>query len=141
MSTLAKRATPRQAMVLRMVAGAVINAGHAHPEWGISPRMARSIAKRATGTLTAQWPDVLAAPEASSEPCARTATRPRVQLPSPARNGSVGGGAAGWKGRPSLRHIRYAIGAMAGEARRAGQKQRHAALVDVLRLLAGARRP
>lgn len=60
MTTLSKRATPRQTKVLRIIEGAVLNAGHAHPEWKISPVMARSIAKRASGTLTAAWPDVLA---------------------------------------------------------------------------------
>ncbi len=60
MVTLAKRATPSQARILRIVEGAVLNASDAHAK----PRdeqFARSIAKRATGTLTAQWPDVLAA--------------------------------------------------------------------------------
>jgi hypothetical protein len=60
MVTLAKRASPSQARILRIVEGAVLNAADAHAK----PRdeqFARSIAKRAAGTLTAQWPDVLAA--------------------------------------------------------------------------------
>jgi hypothetical protein len=54
------RATPSQYRMLRAIAGAVRNAAHAH-RLEIPKSFARSVAKRATGTLTAQWPDVLAA--------------------------------------------------------------------------------
>jgi hypothetical protein len=60
MVTLAKRASASQARILRIVEGAVLNAADAH-DLPRDERLARSIAKRATGTLTAQWPDVLAA--------------------------------------------------------------------------------
>src|ERR1700761_6582133 len=60
MATLWKRATPSQYMMLRIIAGAVLNVQDHH---GMvrEQRFARSVAKRAVGTLTAQWPDVLAA--------------------------------------------------------------------------------
>ena len=61
MTSLYRRATPRQKKVLLMIEGACHNAAHAHPKWEFDPRLATSIAKRAAGTLTAQWPDVLAA--------------------------------------------------------------------------------
>jgi hypothetical protein len=61
MATLSKRATPQQNVVMRIIEGAIKNATDAHPDWQIDPRFAKSIAKRAAGTLTAQWPDVLAA--------------------------------------------------------------------------------
>lgn len=61
MASLYSRATPQQARILRMIEGAIVNAAHAHPEIRISPRHRRSIAKRATGTLSSQWPEVLAA--------------------------------------------------------------------------------
>lgn len=59
MPSLHKRATPAQAKILRIVEGAVLNTADAH---GVTRDtwMARSIAKRAAGTLTAQWPEVLA---------------------------------------------------------------------------------
>lgn len=60
MVTLAKRATSSQSKMLKIIEGAVLNAADAHN----LPRdefMARSIAKRAAGTLSAQWPIVLAA--------------------------------------------------------------------------------
>lgn len=60
MATLWNRATPSQYRMLRAIAGAVRNAAHAH-QVEVPKSFARSVAKRATGTLTAQWPDVLAA--------------------------------------------------------------------------------
>lgn len=60
MATLWNRATPSQYRMLRAIAGAVLNACDHHK----LPRdkyFARGVAKRAVGTLTAQWPDVLAA--------------------------------------------------------------------------------
>jgi hypothetical protein len=70
MTTLAKRATPAQQRILRIVQGAVLNVADAH---GLprDPYLARSIAKRATGTLTAGWPEVLAARLATSSDKAR----------------------------------------------------------------------
>lgn len=60
MTTLAKRATPSQTRILRIIEGAVLNTADAH-KLERDEFIARSIAKRATGTLTAQWPEVLAA--------------------------------------------------------------------------------
>ncbi len=69
MASLYKRATKEQQQMLRIIAGAVRNAAHAH---GITleKNFARSVAKRAVGTLTAmaprslgsKMPDVLATP-------------------------------------------------------------------------------
>lgn len=56
MASLYTRKTFRQRRALRIVAGAVMNAAHAHPQYGIDEKIARSIAKRAVGTLTAEWP-------------------------------------------------------------------------------------
>ncbi len=53
MASLYKRANDRQQRVLRIVEGAVKNAADHHPEFDYSPHLARSIAKRAAGTLTA----------------------------------------------------------------------------------------
>ena len=52
MTTLWKRATPAQRLVYRIIAGSVRNAMHSH-SIPIDPSFARSVAKRATGTLTA----------------------------------------------------------------------------------------
>jgi hypothetical protein len=60
MVTLSKRATPSQNRMLRIIEGAVLNAFDSK---GLprNPVFARSIAKRAAGTLSAQWPEVLSA--------------------------------------------------------------------------------
>ena len=63
MATLYKRANPLQKQLLRMVEGAVKNVLDAHKD--IYPPMgpdkfARSIAKRAVGTMTSQWGTLLA---------------------------------------------------------------------------------
>ena len=64
MSTLSKRATPLQLQMLRIIEGAVLNAHHAHSKRDISiEHFARSVAKRAVGTLSAQLADKLAEAE------------------------------------------------------------------------------
>lgn len=60
MATLWKRATPSQYVVLRIIRGAVLNV-YDHHGMVRDKFFARSVAKRAAGTLTAQWPEVLAA--------------------------------------------------------------------------------
>ena len=78
MASLYKRATPSQHFILRVVEGAVQNAQDAHPEMArIPPKFTRSIAKRATGTLTAQWPDVLAARALSKRNASLSSSRDR----------------------------------------------------------------
>jgi hypothetical protein len=67
MTTLSNRLTPRQAMVMRMIEGSIRDAVNAHPDWNFDPRFVKSIAKRATGTLTSQWGDVLALSARKSE--------------------------------------------------------------------------
>jgi hypothetical protein len=60
MASLWNRASPPQYRMLRAIAGAVMNTCDHHN----MPRdsyFARGVAKRAVGTLTAQWPEVLAA--------------------------------------------------------------------------------
>lgn len=69
MTTLYNRATPAQARMLRIIEGAIRNARHAHPDLKVSERHARSIAKRAAGTLSSQWGGVLA--ERGREPRGR----------------------------------------------------------------------
>lgn len=148
MSSLYKRATPRQAIVLKMIEGAVRNAAHAHPGRSIDDqRIARSIAKRAAGTLTAQWPSVLAAPRVRSEggdgyliPRPATSGRQRVCTPPGKAVVSFGshdrGGASACEDwRTPVRALHRAVGNECGNALRAGLSERHAALIDVLRMI------
>ena len=53
MTSLYKRASVRQARILKIVEGACRNAAHAHGEAVLPKNFARSVAKRAAGTLTA----------------------------------------------------------------------------------------
>ena len=64
MSTLYKRATKNQMRLLKAVSGAVLNEADAHGRVR-DERQARSIAKRAVGTISAMWPDLLVAAQSS----------------------------------------------------------------------------
>lgn len=76
MATLYKRASRIQMRMLRIIEGAVRNTLDAHPDICIYDeqgpidhnRFARSIAKRAVGTLSSQLDDVLALGE---QPCVK----------------------------------------------------------------------
>lgn len=135
MTTLSKRATPAQRMVLRMVEGAVRNAGHHHPHWGLDDRIARSIAKRAAGTLTAQWLEVLAASGPSDKANGDSLAPPRPRGVKD-RDGLAKGERLRFGRRSPLHSATVAVGLMVRQARKAGETERVAALVDVLRLLA-----
>ena len=140
MATLAKRATIRQARVMRIVVGAVMNAAHAHPGAQLNTRLARSIAKRATGTLSAQWRDVLALPlEAASEAASGCLRGPPPHSPTPLSPRSREGRRFHVLKPAALRLQRH-LGMMAGAARRDihGSAALHADLVTALRLLADA---
>ena len=60
MSSLYKRANPIQKQMLRIIEGAVKNAHDAHPDIKDINLFARSVAKRAVGTLSAQMQRELA---------------------------------------------------------------------------------
>ena len=60
MASLYKRASASQALILRIVEGACKNVCDIHPELEIPPKFRRSIAKRAAGTISAQWSELLA---------------------------------------------------------------------------------
>lgn len=58
MSSLYKRANPTQRKMLKIIEGAVRHAHNVHPVGSIEiERFARSVAKRAVGTLSAQMQD------------------------------------------------------------------------------------
>lgn len=148
MTTLAKRSTPRQAQVMRMIEGACRNAAHAHPGRVLDETMARSIAKRATGTLTSQWGQVLAAPLVWSDGSdGKVANRPVAGVgriyPSSGRSDAIvcncgGRGASHLSWRTPLQKLHKAIGIKCGAAKRAGQDERASALVEVLRMIGEA---
>ena len=107
----------------RIVAGAVANVIHAHPTWKVPHVMVTSVAKRAAGTLLAH-----AAPEALA--ALRPSREPRRIIPArPVR----GAPPAYW--RSPLLKVSVAIGLLARDARIAGDEQRLATLVEVLRIV------
>lgn len=139
MSSLYKRATPSQRRILRAVEGAVRNVAHVHPDWGLSNIAARSIAKRAAGTLTAQWPDVLAANSTTPSDRAGNETYASSRpLPAHRTKRSGRGASKPVGGRSPLSRIKTKLGIMAGEARRAGAAARLEALADALRIIAAS---
>lgn len=138
MSSLYNRATPSQARILRAVEGAVKNASDAHPELKISPHHRRSIAKRAAGTLTAQWPDVLAASRGSSE----SGNRSKYQRSRAASYCLKATGREGSDVRRAfpLRRLIAEIARPLRAMKLAGEVERAAAYVDVLRMIDRLRR-
>lgn len=121
-------------MVMRMIEGAVKNAADAHPHWEFDPRFRKSIAKRAAGILTAQWPSVLAvqSPPANGEPPAHGGSSPNGDTADSGRNRGAGDSASR---RSPLLDLHFAIGRLALQARHGGDTVREAALVDALRLI------
>ena len=158
MSSLYKRATPSQAILLRIITGAVKNASDAHPEVRVSERMTRSIAKRAVGTLSAQWRDVLAA--SASMPSRRLSSEVSKGAADPVPQGVAAPEAAalnpktgprsslgslrlegGRRLRPGrrrspLQRLWTELSWRIGEAKRAGNDERAQALIEIIRIVA-----
>jgi hypothetical protein len=134
-STLYNRANPPQHRMLRVIEGAVMNAAHAHREFKVTRTFAKSVAKRATGTLTAQWPEVLAATTPSGkavrEYCKDTRRRRKAQPAKPNGRGAV----AAPTSRALLRKLHARVSKMISEPKRAGNTERMNGLIDVCRLL------
>jgi hypothetical protein len=135
MVSLYKRSSPSQRRMLRIVEGAVKNALDAHPRASVPHNFARSVAKRATGTLSAQLPEVLAAKKPSSRDRAQL-TKPRSRVGSPAKPIERAAPHV-WEARPAgFRELHKRLGLMAGWARKAGHDGRAAAFADALRVVA-----
>jgi hypothetical protein len=135
MTSLHNRATPSQAKILRAVEGAAKNAGDAHPEWKITPHVARSIAKRAAGTLTAQWPDVLAARELSVSGGMSLVGRGRRQAAQPLKRAGRGA-LRSVHGRSPIIRLRSQLARQMRDVKNSGNTERAEAFIDVLRMIA-----
>lgn len=133
MTSLYKRATPSQAAILRIVEGACKNATDAHPMLEISPRHRRSIAKRAAGTLTANWPDVLAAKNALSS------ARAQAHFSKPKARRSQLCKAASREGGPvtpfPVRRLIAEIAKPLSGLKANGQHDRAEAFIEVLKMI------
>ena len=128
------RVSKAHVWVYRAVEGAVYNTAVGHPSWRLTKDMARSIAKRATGTLTASWPDVLAARSKPSDP----ADDPEQcgHWP-PRRRGRVGrkGGHPAATVPPNYRKLWKHLSIQVGKAKRAKQTERAEALIEILKFI------
>lgn len=140
MSSLYKRATASQVRILRAVEGAVKNAADAHSRAILPHNFARSVAKRAAGTLTAQWPDVLAArlDERSGRVDENSYgfRQPRGANPSK----RAGRGPSHLTRRSPLPALWKALAAQIRPLQRAGQIEKAAAFVEVLKMIAALQR-
>lgn len=138
MVTLYKRATPSQRRLLRIIEGAIKNACDHHPGRHIDQKFARSIAKRAVGTISAQWPRLLAAKHAPSDRA--DGDNSRITPPSFAdlcKRTKRGAAQSTCRTPPSHFKLIYTrLGAMAGWARKASHESRAAAIADALRVIA-----
>jgi hypothetical protein len=144
-TSLYRRATPAQALVLRMIEGAVKNAADAHPEMNLAPQHRRSIAKRAAGTLTAQWPEVLARaslPASENEGCRRHDGRASgggsdlTRSPGSSQvERAIRRRVLSSLKRPPFRRLIREISRQITPLRVAGQTERAEALVEVMKLI------
>lgn len=139
MATLWNRATPPQYRMLRAIAGAVRNAAHAH-QVELPKSFARSVAKRATGTLTAQWPDVLAATANRRQNGARDRPAPREPRSSDLTEGLSKGGRLRLLRRSPIRDIWKRFASGMGKIKREGTAEQYTIHLRVLRLLDEAQR-
>jgi hypothetical protein len=155
MASLYKRATPFQVRLLRAVEGAVHNTAHAHPEFLITDKFARSIAKRAAGTISAQMPGSLARPhqrvsqdQAVSLRTARSAASHLLLAPIASSHCSEAKQGSSHRSRRSqekavsplerrllLFPLQVHLGKLARYARKAGDKSRLDTLVEIMKLL------
>jgi hypothetical protein len=141
MASLYSRATPRQAQVLRIVEGAVRNAMDAHPDIQLDPRFRRSfprsVAKRAAGTLTSQWREVLAAGVGlpSEMIAGATGSTPRSAIARQVANGSRRGAPSLYGRRSPLRLLWKEISMRCAPAKARGEQQRYETYVEILRLI------
>lgn len=143
-TSIVNRATPAQARLYRIVDGACRDAVAKHPTWDFDRRLANSIAKRAAGTLSGQWPGVLAlarsAPDSGGgAPCNPPHGGGGGVVANPRREGIATNAAQERDAcdRVPLNRLHRRIGILAAAARRAGLAEREAALIEVLRLIAG----
>ena len=124
-----------QDILFRSIVGAVRNVAHAHPQWGIHPQLARSVAKRAAGTLKARLavlPEVLA-PMASEKVDELLVSSAEASRPG---RDSRGRGGRSHVPRPSpLKFLWKTLSWKAGEARAQGKMERYETLIEILRLV------
>lgn len=145
MPSLYKRATPPQARIMRAVEGAVKNASDAHG-WNLDRRVGRSIAKRAAGTLSAQWPEVLAATSLPSDWLSTYAPSGKSSALTPCYKGrdgvaqvvkpAPGASVSDTRRRSPLSRVWKKLAIAIGKAKREGQIYRAEVLIQAIKIVA-----
>ncbi len=152
MVSLYKRATPSQRKILRIVEGAVLNEADAHGRQRDEVQ-ARSIAKRATGTLTAQMRSVLAVALAPSKSNVVPASPNNVATadliskdqpvgaqvmkhPTTPQHHRGSRGPSQLSRRSPLMKLWKQISVQVRDLKRSGQTERAEAYIDVLKMIA-----
>lgn len=136
MVSLYVRANPRQRKIFRIVEGSVRNTLHAHPDYQLPESAARSIAKRAAGTLTASWPEVLAIPLESSERSEGIGSVPSgPDSVGPAAQRIRRGSPSRMRRPPLFAKLYRELSWRTGEARYKGHSERAETLIEILRLI------
>ena len=136
LTSLYNRATPSQSRILRAVEGAIKNTCHAHPDLKISARDARSISKRAAGTLSAQWADVLSLRDSVALDSGSQDTSYPESLQSPQSAKATVRGASQPTRRPALRHLRGKLRYDMRRIKREEHPEYARAIIDVLKMIA-----
>jgi hypothetical protein len=131
MSSLWLRANGPQMRMLKIISGAVLNTAHHHPGEPVDRKFARGVAKRATGTISSQWGELLAAPTPSgAKRISCSSLRNGAQLLKPR------GGRTILQSDPRLfRDIIREISVLIGPARASGDIARTEALIECLRII------
>lgn len=140
MTSLYKRASPSQVRILRAVEGAVKNAADGHPSYILPKSFARSVAKRAAGTLTAQWPEVLAAGVTASSDRVGADIFQTARPRSAQAKKRAGRGSSHLLRRSPLPALWKALAAQIRPLRESGQSTKADAFVEVLKLIATIQR-
>lgn len=144
MTTLYRRATPSQRVLTKIIEGSIKNALDSHPgKREFTVNMVRSITKRAVGTLTANWPDVLAAKDyflALSE----RARGLMLRGPSPSKSKRLtaskrGASQAGSRRSPLLK-LHKDISRQMRFIKDSGNAERAQAMIDVMRMISNLSR-
>ena len=131
MSSLYRRASGPQFRMLAIVSGAVLNAAHAHPGHAVDKRFARSVSKRAVGTISASWPELLAASSPSGAERLVASSLRNGSDHLKARGGRRTFGPAGPRFAPVVREVAKLI----RPAKLAGRTERAEALIEVMRII------
>ena len=120
--------TPAKAKVGTIIGGAIDNALHAHPNFKMDMDLKESIIKRAVGTLTSQWPDVLAISKATVVTIVKKRKKPNNKKRRQHELREMS--------KPPYHYVlTVLLGYMIEEAKKEGKMEKVEAFIEVVKLL------